>query len=232
MKTTNSAQVICITGGTRGLGRAMVGEFIANGAVVAACGRNPDAIKDLRDEFGPKHIFRQIDVTDEIQVEHFSQQVINDLGPPDYLINNAAIINPNAPLWEISAGDFSKLIDINVKGVANGIRSFAPAMIQRGSGVFVNFSSGWGRSTSAEVAPYCASKYAIEGLSSAFAQELPAGLASIALNPGMINTDMLQAAFGVAANDYPSPESWAKNAVPYILSLGARENGQSLSAPY
>jgi len=62
-----------------------------------------------------------------------------------------------------------------------------PAMVRRGQGVIVNFSSGWGRSTDAGVAPYCATKWAIEGLTQALAQELPPGMAAVPLNPGIIN---------------------------------------------
>lgn len=223
--------VVCITGGTRGLGRAMVDSFVEHGATVAACGRNADCIADLTDEFGEEHLFESVDVTDHSQVDRFANSVFDRMGPPDFLINNAGIINRNAPLWEVSAEEFSRLIDVNVKGVANMIRSFAPPMIQRESGVFVNFSSGWGRSTSPEVAPYCASKYAVEGLSQAFAQELPQGMASVALNPGIINTDMLQSCFGAGAEDHPSATQWAKSAVPFLLRLGPAENGQSLTAP-
>ena len=64
-------------------------------------------------------------------------------------------------------------MDVNVKGVANVIRAFVPAMVAKKRGVIVNLSSGWGRSTAAEVAPYCATKYAIEGLTLSLAQELP-----------------------------------------------------------
>ena len=102
-------------------------------------------------------------------------------------------------------------------------------MIKRGNGVIVNFSSGWGRSTSAEVAPYCATKFAIEGLTQALAQELPAGLAAIPLNPGVIDTDMLRSCFGGSASSYPSPQQWAKRAVPFLLKLSPRENGQPLT---
>jgi len=66
-----------------------------------------------------------------------------------------------------------------VKGTANVIRYFVPDMVRRKSGVIVNFSSGWGRSTDAEVAPYCASKWAIEGLTQALSQELPSGMAAV-----------------------------------------------------
>jgi len=104
-----------------------------------------------------------------------------------------------------------------------------PARIERGSGVIVNFSAGWGRSTSPEVAPYCASKWAIEGLSQAVAQEVPAGLAVLALNPGIINTPMLQKCWADGAQAYPHPEEWAQTAAPYLLQLSARHNGQALS---
>ena len=104
-------------------------------------------------------------------------------------------------------------------------------MIKRKRGVIVNFSSGWGRSTDAEVAPYCATKWAIEGLTLAFAQELPSGMAAVALNPGIINTDMLQSCFGGSASGYLSPADWAKSAVPFLLKLGPGDNGKQLTAP-
>jgi NAD(P)-dependent dehydrogenase (short-subunit alcohol dehydrogenase family) len=103
-------------------------------------------------------------------------------------------------------------------------------MIQAGRGVIVNFSSGWGRSTDAEVAPYCATKWAIEGLTQALAQELPPGLAAVSLNPGIINTDMLQSCFAGGANNFPTADEWAKTAVPFLLKINASNNGEQLSA--
>jgi NAD(P)-dependent dehydrogenase (short-subunit alcohol dehydrogenase family) len=95
----------------------------------------------------------------------------------------------------------------------------------------VNFSSGWGRSTAPEVAPYCATKWGVEGLTRALAQELPAGLAAVALNPGIIDTDMLRRTFGSSASAYPDPAIWAVKAVPFLEKLGPRDNGQALTAP-
>jgi NAD(P)-dependent dehydrogenase (short-subunit alcohol dehydrogenase family) len=97
--------------------------------------------------------------------------------------------------------------------------------------VIVNLSSGWGRSASPEVAAYCASKWAIEGLTKALAQELPEGMAAVPLNPGVINTDMLQKCFGAEAENYPKAREWAQRAGPFILTLGRKDNGQSLSVP-
>ena len=82
-----------------------------------------------------------------------------------------AVINQTAPLWKISAGEFQAVINVNIAGTANVIRHFVPAMVDRQQGIIVNFSSGWGRSTSPNVAPYCATKYAIEGLTLAMSAE-------------------------------------------------------------
>ena len=111
------------------------------------------------------------------------------------------------------------------------MRYFVPAMIERSRGVIVNFSSGWGRSTSAGVAPYCASKWAIEGLTRALADELPQGMAAVPLNPGIIDTDMLRVCFGDDAQAYPDATAWAKRAVPLLLELGPQHNGRPMTVP-
>jgi NAD(P)-dependent dehydrogenase (short-subunit alcohol dehydrogenase family) len=226
-----SIKRIVITGVTRGLGRAMLQEFAARGHAVAGCGRSEAAIEKLRLAFPAPHRFATVDVADDIQVVQWARYVLTTLGPPDILINNAAVTNAPAPLWEISAAEFGSLVDVNIKGPANVVRHFVPAMIAQGSGVIVNFSSGWGRSTAPNVAPYCASKWAIEGLTRALAQELPKGMAAISLNPGIIDTEMLRISFGEAAGDYESPTTWAERAVPFLLKLGPKSNGKALSIP-
>jgi NAD(P)-dependent dehydrogenase (short-subunit alcohol dehydrogenase family) len=138
-------------------------------------------------------------------------------------------MNTPAPLWEIPPDEFDSLIEVNIKGVFHVLRGFLPAMVKRGSGVIVNLSSGWGRSTSPGVAPYCATKYAIEGLTLALAQDLPRGMAAVPLNPGIIDTDMLRQAWGEGAGRYPGADSWAKKAAPFLLNLGPKDNGRSLS---
>lgn len=226
-----SPRQIVLTGVTRGLGRALAERFIELGHTVLGCGRSADELDRLRQRFGSPHDFAAVDVARRDQVQAWAERLMAEHGAPDLLLNNAAIITANAPLWQVPADEFDRLIDINIKGVANVLRCFVPAMIAQGRGVLVNFSSGWGRSTSPEVAPYCASKYAIEGLTLALAQELPDGIAAIPLNPGIIDTEMLRSCFGDEAEQYPSAAKWAKRAAPFILKLGHRENGQSLSVP-
>lgn len=223
------AKRIVITGVSRGLGRAMVEGFIGRGHVVAGCARSPQAIQHLRRQFGSPHRFDVVDVAKEAEVARWAKAVLEDNPVVDLLINNAALINRNAPLWQVPPEEFEAVIDVNIKGVYYVLRHFLPTMVARRHGVIVNISSGWGRSTSPEVAPYCATKWAIEGLTQALAQELPPGMAAIPLNPGIIHTEMLASCFGPEAASYPTPQQWAEKAIPFLLRLGPKHNGRPMS---
>jgi NAD(P)-dependent dehydrogenase (short-subunit alcohol dehydrogenase family) len=224
-------RLVLITGVTRGLGRAMAELFIGRGHTVVGCGRTEKSVKALQSGQGGPHEFYAVDVASDTAVKSWASVVLAKYGPPDLLINNAGVINRNAPLWELDAREFDEVMHVNVRGVANMVRHFVPAMRERKTGILVNFSSGWGRSVDAEVAPYCASKWAIEGLTQALAHELPSTMAAVALNPGIVNTEMLRTCFGDAASAYPSPEQWAKAAVPFILKISPEDTGKSLSVP-
>ena len=221
--------LIVITGATRGLGRALTEGFIDLGYLVAGCGTKPELVAELTKQFPGRHRFSTVDVTNSIAVETWASETISALGAPQILINNAGVINRTSPLWELSADETAKVIQVNVIGTANVIGTFVPAMIKAGKGTIVNLSSGWGRSVDAGEAPYCASKWAIEGLTKALAEELPEGLAAVPLSPGIVDTDMLRICWSGEAKNFPSPQQWAKKAVPFILKLGPKDTGKSLS---
>ena len=222
---------IVLTGVSRGLGRAMTELFIEAGHEVCGCARSAHCIDELTAAYSSPSRFDVVDVSSDEEVRAWADDVLEHDGPPDLLINNAALMNRTARLWQVPAEEFSQLIDVNIKGTANVIRHFLPAMIERRRGIVVNFSSGWGRSTASDVAPYCASKWAIEGLTQALSQELPPGMAAVALNPGIIDTEMLRACFGSSAASYPDAHTWARRAVPYILNLSPSDNGRPASVP-
>ena len=224
-------RIILITGVSRGLGRAMTEAFIGLGHTVVGCARSGQAVAELSERFPNPHRFDVVDVSNDDQVGGWANIILREVGAPDLLLNSAALINENASLWNVPPDEFSRVIDVNIKGVYHLIRHFVPAMIDRERGVIVNFSSGWGRSTSPEVGPYCATKWAIEGLTRALADDLPYGMAAIPLNPGIIHTDMLDSCFGANAAAYPRAEQWAKKAVPFLLELGQEDNGDPLTAP-
>lgn len=225
------SSLIVITGATRGLGRALTARFSELGWTVVGCGRSLEHVQALRAAYTAPHRFDVVDVVDHEAVAAWAQSVLASHGTPDLLLNNAAVINAPRPLWEVEPAEFAQLTDINLRGVFHIIRGFVPAMCRRESGVIVNLSSGWGRSTSPDVAPYCATKWGIEGLTQSLAQELPTGMAAVALNPGVIDTDMLRRCFGDGAEQYPDAERWSRDAAPFLARLSAADNGRSLTAP-
>ena len=225
------AKRIVITGVTRGIGRGLTEEFARLGHTVIGCGRSADPVAALQSALGQPHDIAAVDVIDDRAVADWAKRTLAAHGTPDLLINNAAIINRNSRLVDVPAAEFDAVIDINIKGVANVTRHFVPAMIERNHGVIVNLSSGWGRSTSPDVAPYCATKWAIEGLSKAMADELPSGMACVPLSPGVVNTEMLQSCFGGGADTARKPDAFAQVAAPFLLALGPKDNGQSLTVP-
>ena len=89
----------------------------------------------VRRSFGPPHDFAAVDVSQEQQVERWAARMLSGHGAPDLLINNAGIINQNAPLWQVPSEEFDRVIDVNVKGGANVIRHFLPAMTARRTGL-------------------------------------------------------------------------------------------------
>jgi NAD(P)-dependent dehydrogenase (short-subunit alcohol dehydrogenase family) len=222
------SKLVCISGCSKGLGRAMAIEFHKRGWKVAGGARNDAALENLKEEIGDLCFFQAFDVSKSEEVENFAQSVEEKLGVPNLLVNNAGIINKNAPLTQISPEEFASVLSINLGGIHNMIRSFVPRMEKRGNGIIVNFSSYWGQSTAPEVGPYCATKWGVEGLTRSLAQELPQGLATVAFNPGIIDTDMLRSCFGDGAASHENPVDWAKHAVSRLEKIGLPDNGQTI----
>jgi len=221
------SKLVCISGCSRGLGYAMALEFAKRGWRVAGGARDLHGLSDLEKQLTTPSLIRSLDVTQPYHVGSFAQEVKEALGVPDLLVNNAGLINQNAPLTQVSASEFASVLAVNLGGVHNMIRSFVPMMEDKGHGIIVNFSSYWGQSTAPEVGPYCATKWGVEGLTRSLAQELPKGMAAIAFNPGVINTDMLQSTFGQQALSYPNPNDWAVEAVNRLENLSVGDNGSS-----
>lgn len=220
---------IVVTGCSQGLGLALIQGFIDSGHKVSGCSRNTQRMNELREQFGEEHYFEAVDVSDPDQVYGWANNCLEQQGAVDLIVNNAAIINPNASMWEVDDQQWSELININVKGVFYVSKAFLPSLIKANHGVLVNVSSGWGRSAAAEVATYCCSKWAVEGLTRSLAEEVPSGVAAIPLNPGIIHTTLLESCFGSSASHFPSPQQWAETAVPFLLGLSAADNGQPLT---
>lgn len=223
---------IVITGVAQGLGRALTDQFIRLGHTVYGCDVQGAAIAQLTAEYPAPHHFACVDVTQATQVQQWATTVLEIAPAPDLLINNAGTMPPLAPFWEVPAADFDRTLDINVKGVANVIRAFAPAMVAQQRGAIVTVSAKWGRQGAAKASPFCTSKWAIEGLTQSLAQELPPGMAAVTFAPGAVHTHALEVVHGVEkAATYLAPAEWAAHAAPFLLTIGAGHNGQALTLP-
>ncbi|EML6321318.1 SDR family oxidoreductase [Bacillus cereus] len=232
MKRKEISKSVIITGVTQGLGRAMVDRFHELGWNIYGCGRSKDKIEELKKQYSKIHDFQVIDVSDSQQVNNWANYILNRHTAPNLIINNASIVNQNAQLWKITAQEFESVMNVNVNGVVNVIRAFVPAMVSRKEGIIINMSSSWGREGEAELAPYCASKFAIEGITKSMALELPHGMAVVALDPGgSISTPMLKSCAPQYINESPTPETWSHKAIEYILNITIDKNGDSLTCP-
>jgi len=224
-----AGRIIAITGVTSGLGAAMTKFFVQSSHLVIGCGRTNSKIDELNLEYSLGHDqFHVVDVSNNEEVKEWAERIAMDFGVPDLLINNASIANKSEKFWKLPAEDFDSALDINIKGVSNSMRCFLPYMIKAKKGIIVNMSAAWGKSVSPRVSAYCASKFAIEGLSKAVAAEVPDPLACVPLDPGVINTPMLQKIFGNAAAKQQKPSDWVEKAGPIILDISRSDNGKSM----
>jgi NAD(P)-dependent dehydrogenase (short-subunit alcohol dehydrogenase family) len=229
------AKNVVITGVTRGLGRAMAEEFIRRGYKVFGCARTTTQINDLKAEH-PEHDFQVVDVSSDAAVRDWARRLIRKCDCIDVLLNNAAVFNAKGPLWRVPHSNFSDEIDINIKGVVNVARHFCPSMIRQRRGIIINFVSRWGTKFEPNMAPYCATKWAVVAISRVLAQELKAAnVAVVALNPGIVKTSMLKKYLSDCSKRMvPTavrPAEWASQAVPFILGLSMRDSGKVRRVP-
>jgi NAD(P)-dependent dehydrogenase (short-subunit alcohol dehydrogenase family) len=181
-----------VTGGSRGIGRAIAHQLALLGASVSICGRDRDALKDTARGLAkigvPVH--NQIaDVTNSAAVSEMVAQTEAALGPITILVNNAGI-GLFGPAHEKTEADWDRVLDSNLKSVFLVSRAVAPSMIRRGSGDIINISSLAGRNTFAGGGIYCASKWGVVGLSGCMAEDLREfGVRVSVICPGSVATE-------------------------------------------
>ena len=194
-----------VTGGTKGIGRAIAEAFVRAGMDVSISARREDEIKQATaelNEIGPGRCVGYVcDVRDESQVRSFFEKTVEALGGLDILINNAGI-GIFSPVEATSGEDFRAVIETNLCGVFYCCHEAIPLMKQRGGGYIINLSSLAGVNPHPKMAAYNASKFGLNGFSEALMQEVRHdGIKVSYIMPGSVNTH-----FG---GDEPSDEkSW------------------------
>lgn len=188
---TLQGKCVLITGASKGIGAAAARKFAEAGANVALVARNGDAIADLAGEIGQSAVAIPCDVSRYWEMEAAVAACHTAFGQLDVLINNAGVIEPIAPLSEVEPDIWGHAIDINLKGVFNGMRAALPGMIERGSGTILTVSSGAAHNALEGWSAYCSSKAGAAMLTRCADHEArPAGIRVMGLSPGTVATDM------------------------------------------
>lgn len=188
---TLQGRCVLITGASKGIGAAAARKFAEAGANVALVARNGDAIADLAGEIGRSAVAIPCDVSRYWEMEAAVAACHTAFGQLDVLINNAGVIEPIAPLSEVEPDIWGHAIDINLKGVFNGMRAALPGMIERGSGTILTVSSGAAHNALEGWSAYCSSKAGAAMLTRCADHEArPAGIRVMGLSPGTVATDM------------------------------------------
>jgi NAD(P)-dependent dehydrogenase (short-subunit alcohol dehydrogenase family) len=190
-----SGQVVVVTGGGRGIGRATALEFASEGANIVVCGRRMDALEEAADEarrWGVEAAVLRCDVAVDEDLVNLVDRTIERFGRIDVLVNNAGVV-AGGRLDEISADDVARMVGVNVWGPIRLSQLALPHMRAAKSGTIVNISSMAGRMGMPYYATYCASKFAMRGFSEALRRELaPDGVHVVAVFPGGTATDMTE----------------------------------------
>ncbi len=190
-----SGRVAVVTGGARGIGRAIVERFLAAGARVAIVDRDRDEGAQLVEQLGgDKESLRSIaiDVTDADEVEAMTSEVTSTFGGLDILVCSAGIVGRNAFAWETSPAEWREVIDINLTGVWLCNRTALGPMRQRDYGRIVNIASIAGKEGNPKLGPYSASKAGVIGMTKSLAKEVAeTGIRVHSVAPAVIQTPML-----------------------------------------
>lgn len=227
-------KVALITGGSRGIGRALCVQLTALGAHVYACARDLESLGETKALCGAGASFTgvQADVTDADAIKKLVARIAEERGQLDILVNNAAILGPRKNLEDVSLEAWEKTQRINVDGVFI-VSTQSLGLLRRGDQpIMINVSSSVGRVGRGGWGPYGVSKHAVEGISETLAEELHEdGICVVSINPGGTATDMRQEAYpSEDPGTLPSADAIAATFVLLIRSLELAESGRKYDA--
>ncbi len=197
-------RVVVITGAGSGIGRAAAAEFASLGARLVLADIVPSRLEEvarsLEGEQVEVHV-HTVDVGSESQMREFAQAVVDEVGAPDVLVNNAGI-GIGCEVRDMSLEDWHRIVDVNYWGTVHGIHFFLPGMLERGRGHIVNIASANGLFALPLEGAYASTKFAVVGLSEAMRAELRhAGIGVSVVCPGLTRTAILDDAMLRSSNE-------------------------------
>ena len=209
-----NGKVAIVTGGGSGIGVGLAEALLEAGARVAITDISAQHLAETRDRLGASLVTVPHDVASLQSWQAVKREVEDRLGPVDVLCNNAGICLPYQDLETVDEGTFQRVLAVNVTGVFNGCKTFLPEMKARGSGHIVNTASVSGLFGSVNFETYCASKFAVVGLSEALTGSLVgSGVGLSILYPGPTHSRMFAAQVGEVDREMAMEPIWLGRAV-------------------
>lgn len=188
-------KVVLITGASSGIGKATAIKLAKEGASVILCARSEDELEGLKDKIekeGGKALAIKTDVTKPADFDKAVSQTLAEFGTIDVLINNAGLM-PLSYVEKLKTDEWEKMIDVNIKGVLNGVAAVLPTMRKNKSGHIINISSSAAYNYFPGGAVYCATKAAVKMFSEGLRKELAPlyGINVTSIEPGAVDTNLL-----------------------------------------
>jgi 3-oxoacyl-[acyl-carrier protein] reductase len=219
-----SGQVALVTGGGRGIGRAIAVELAQAGMRVAVAARTRDQIEATAREIGG--LAATVDVTDRAAVEKLVGETEQELGPIDLLVANAGISPSEPSAWEIEPDEWWRVLEVNVLGVYLTCRSVIPGMLDRGRGRIVITGSGSAYLPGSKTTAYPTSKAAVVRFGETLANQLEGRIPVFPVSPGLVRTEMTEGRF-------PDDAPWTPpECAPRLVRALASERFDRLSGRY
>lgn len=184
-------KVILITGASSGIGAGIARELGRTGAKLMLGARRTDRLAALAREInfeGGDAAITRLDVTDRADVAAFAETARKTWGRVDVIVNNAGVM-PLSPMAAMKVEEWERMVDVNIKGVLNGIAAVLPEMTARGSGHIVNIASIGALSVFPTATVYCASKYAVRAISDGLRQE-HSDIRVTCIHPGVVESEL------------------------------------------
>ena len=188
---SNNNKVVLITGASSGIGEATARTLAANGHAVVLGARRTDRLEKIVAEIrqaGGTAEFRKLDVADRADVQAFVDFARQKFGRVDVMFNNAGVM-PVSPMNALKTAEWDRIIDINIKGVLNGIAAVLPLMEAQGSGHIISTASTGAHAVGAQFGVYCASKYAVRAIMEGLRQETNR-IRVTTLSPGVTESEL------------------------------------------
>lgn len=182
-------KIVLVTGASSGIGEAVAEHLAARGHHVVAGARRTDRLAQLAERVGDRLTYRRLDVTDRDDVAAFVDSAVATHGRVDVIVNNAGVM-PLSRLDALLVDEWDRMIDVNVRGLLNGIAATLPVFRRQGSGHFITVASIGAHQVTPTAAVYCATKYAAWAITEGLRQEVDPSIRVTTVSPGVVESEL------------------------------------------